>query len=224
MSTTSNPLSQIRFPVPFGRIQAGDVEPAVDLSLAGAQAKLDALIAGPHPRTFGNTMRELDRFTERLEFAVGVARHLEGVATYPELRAAYNAAEPKVSAFLAGLPLNEGLWNAVREFAATEEARRLEGALRRYLTKTMDEFRRHGAELDASGKARLKEIDIELAGLTTKFGQNVLDDTNAFELVLTGESSLAGLPPPPSRLPGTARRPRVSRAGDSLCRLPATSR
>ena len=63
--------------------------------------------------------------------------------------------------------------------------------MHRFLTKTIDSFKRHGAELDPAGKARLKEIDVALSELTTKFSEHVLDATNAFELVLTEESKLA---------------------------------
>ncbi len=126
---------------------------------------------------------------------MGVVRHLEAVATYPELRAAYNAAQPEVSAFYSGIPLHAGLWRAMQDFAATEEAARLEGERRRFLTKTIENFRRHGADLDPAGKQRLEEIDVELSRLTTKFAENVLDSTNAFELVITDPAGLAGLPP-----------------------------
>jgi oligopeptidase A len=61
--------------------------------------------------------------------------------------------------------------------------------------KTIDTFRRHGADLDPQGKARLEAIDIELATVTTKFSQNVLDSTNAFELIIADAAGLAGLPP-----------------------------
>jgi oligopeptidase A len=67
--------------------------------------------------------------------------------------------------------------------------------MKRFLTKTIDSFKRHGAELDPAGKARLKEIDVELTELTTKFSEHVLDSTNAYELVLTDEQKLTGLPP-----------------------------
>ena len=91
--------------------------------------------------------------TERLEYAMNVVRHLESVATTPELRAAFNAVQPKVSAFYSSLPLNEGLWKAVQRYASTAEARSLTGAMKRYLTKTIDSFKRHGADLPAEGKA-----------------------------------------------------------------------
>ena len=69
------------------------------------------------------------------------------------------------------------------------------GERRRFLRKTVESFRRHGADLDPAGKKRLEEIDVELTRVTTKFSENVLDSTNAFELVLTSDQELAGLPP-----------------------------
>ena len=67
--------------------------------------------------------------------------------------------------------------------------------MKRYLTKTVDSFKRHGADLPPAGKARLKEIDVALTEATTKFSENVLDSTNAYELLLSEEKQLAGLPP-----------------------------
>jgi oligopeptidase A len=124
-----------------------------------------------------------------------VVRHLESVATYPELRAAFNAAQPEVSAFYTGISLDAGLWRNIKAYAATGEAAQLTGPRRRFLHKTIDSFRRHGADLEPAGKKRLEEIDVELTRITTKFGENVLDSTNAFELVIPGEADLAGLPP-----------------------------
>src|ERR1700682_2757746 len=183
-----NPLLESSFRVAFDRIQPSDVEPAIDELLADAQRRLTETIASPQP------VHALDTMTERLEYAMSVVRHLESVATTPELRAAFNTVQPKVSAFYSSLPLNEGLWNAIERYAATEEARALTGTMKRFLTKTMDSFKRHGAELDPTGKARLKEIDVALAEVTTKFSENVLDSTNAFELLITEEDKLAGLP------------------------------
>jgi oligopeptidase A len=184
-----NPLLEISFRVPFDKIEASDVEPAVDALLAAAHKRLDETIVDPRP------LHALDTMTENLDYAMSVVRHLESVATTPELRAAFNAVQPKVSMFYSSLPLNEALWKSMQAYAATEEAHSLTGAMRRYLTKTMDAFKRHGAELDPPGKARLKEIDVLLAEITTKFSENVLDSTNAWDLVLTDESTLAGLPP-----------------------------
>jgi oligopeptidase A len=191
----TNPLLTIQFRVPFDRIRAADVEPAVAALLKDARTRLDALSVTEGERTFDNTMRALDLLTEPLDYAMGVVRHLESVATYPELRTVFNAVQPDVSAFYTGIPLHQGLWKGIKSYAESADAASLAGPRQRYLRKTMEAFRRHGADLDPAGKKRLEELDVELTQLTTKFSQNVLDSTNAFDLILTREADLAGLPP-----------------------------
>jgi oligopeptidase A len=194
VATETNPLSKIEFRIPFDRIHAEHVEPAVQELLRQARERIDQIVADPQPRTFDSTMTALDDATEGLEYAMGIVKHLEAVATTPELRAAYNKVQPEVSAFYSSIPLNEGLWRAIQAYAATTEAKNLAGTRKRSLTKTIDNFRRHGAGLDPAGKARLSEIDVELSRLTTRFGENVLDSTNVFDLLITDEAQLAGLP------------------------------
>lgn len=193
-ATAANPLQQISFKIPFDRIQAEHIEPAVTELLTQARSELDRLTSDPAPRTFENTMEVLDIFTQRLDHAIGIARHLEAVATTPELRAAYNRVQPEVSAFHSSLPLNEPLWRAVQSYAQTAEAKSLTGPRKRFLEKTIDAFRRHGAELDAAGKKRIAEIDVELSKQTIRFSENVLDSLNEFELLIEDEGKLAGLP------------------------------
>ncbi len=192
--STANPLTEIRFRIPFDQIEAEHVEPAIDELLADAERRLDALASDSGERTFDNTMLDLERVTEKLSFAMGIAGHLEAVRTTTELRAAYNAVQPKVSAFYSGIALNQKLWEQLKRFASTPEAKGLSPVRARFLEKTMDDFRRSGADLDEAGKARLKEINVELSKLTTKFGENVLDSTNDFELIIEDEARLSGLP------------------------------
>jgi oligopeptidase A len=194
-SIETNPLLAPSFRIAFDQIRAADVEPAIASLLKQARAAQRAIGGETAERTFANTMEPLDNLTEHLDFAMAVVKHLESVATSPELRAALNAVQPPVSAFYAGIPLDGRLWQAVKTYAATAEAQALAGARRRFVHKTVDTFRRHGADLDAAGKKRLEEIEVESMQLTTTFAQNVLDSTNAFELRLTEESQLAGLPP-----------------------------
>ena len=194
-TSDTNPLLDVEFRIPFDRIRAEHVQPAASELLGEARARLAALAAPDGERTFDNTMHALDAMTEPLDWAMGVVRHLESVATYPELRAAFNAAQPEVSAFYTGIALDAGLWRNIKAYAATPAAAQLTGARRRFLHKTIESFRRHGADLAAEGKKRLEEIDVELTQITTRFAENVLDSTNAFELVLTNEADLSGLPP-----------------------------
>src|SRR6185369_6528182 len=97
---SSNPLLSLSDPIPFDRIRGEHVEPAVHALLAEARARLDALAAAPAggARTYANTMDALEGVTERLDLATSVVSHLESVATTPELRAAWSAVQPEVSA------------------------------------------------------------------------------------------------------------------------------
>jgi oligopeptidase A len=193
MDDVSNPLLKVVFDVPFDRIRPEHVEPAVRHHLAAAEAAV-ASVADVSAPTYANTLEALDDALEPLEWAMGLASHLESVDTSPELRAAYNAVEPDVTAFYSRLPLHGGLWRVMQAFADTAEAKALTGARRRHLDKTLRDFRRHGADLDAEGKRRLTEIDVELGRSCTRFSENVLDATAAFELLIDDGERLAGLP------------------------------
>lgn len=195
MSQDPNPLLAISFQIPFDRILPSHVEPAISALIAGARENLEAIEAVAGTRTYDNTIDALDRATERLEVAMTVVAHLESVASTPELRAAHNAVRPEVTAFYASIPMRPKLWAALSAYAETEEARALTGARRRYLQKTLDDFKRHGAKLDPEGKAKLEALSRELAELTTRFAQNVLDSTAEWELVVETRGELAGLPP-----------------------------
>lgn len=192
---STNPLLQIQFQIPFDQVRPEHVEPGITALIAQARERIDAIVNDSSPRTFENTMLALERSTENLDYALAVVRHLESVATSAELRAAWNAVEGEASAFDSQIPLNEGLWKQLQAFEKTGEAKQLSPVKSRFVVKTLDSFRRCGAELDAAGKARLAEIDVELTKLTTKFSENVLDSTNSFELLITDEARLAGLPP-----------------------------
>jgi oligopeptidase A len=192
---SENPVLSVTFHIPFDQVRAEHVEPGIRELIGLSQSNIDKIVQDGAPRSFDNTMLALENSTENLDHALAVVRHLESVATTPELRAAWNAVEPEASAFYSRIPLNEGLWKQLQSYSTTDDAGSLQGTRRRFLTKTLDSFRRHGAELDSAGKKRMGEIDVELATITTKFSENVLDSTNAFELIVTDEAKLAGLPP-----------------------------
>lgn len=189
-----NPLIDLGYHIPFDRIGAEHVEPAVATLIERAKNALTAIGANAAPCTYANTLAALEDATEPLERAMSVVGHLESVATTDRLRAAYNEVRPQVSDLYSSIPLDPALYRRLKAFADTDEAKRLSPTKARFLEKTLREFRRHGAELDDRGKAKLREIDVELAKLTTRFSQNVLDETNAFELIITDEQKLQGLP------------------------------
>ena len=196
MTLAANPLVHEQFRIPFHELTAAHVEPAVDALLAIAEAELEAIAELPRgtARTRKNTLDAFEEMGRGLDWAMGVVGHLESVATSPELRDAYEAVQPKVSAFSSRVYQDPRLYAALHDFAATDEARQLDPTRARLLQKLLDAFRRNGAELDDEGKRRLADLEIELAQITTKYSQNVLDSTNAYELLITDEARLAGLP------------------------------
>jgi len=187
-----NPLLRVRVPVPFAAVKAEHIGPAVDALLEKAQKRIDDIASAP--RTYAATLGALDLASSELDYAVTVASHLESVVGTPELREGFNAVLPKVSAFSTKILLNEPLYRALRELAGTEEAKKLDPARARFLTKTLADFQRNGAELDAKGKSRLADIDVALSELTLKFAQNVVDATAAFEVIVGDVSRLSGMP------------------------------
>ncbi len=193
--SAANPLLVERSPFPFDQVKAEHVEPAVALLLEQMKTRLAELAGTATPRTYSDVLLGLDTFSEPLDFAMSIIGHLESVATYPAFRAAYNAVEQPVSEFHTSIPLNADLWAAIKAVEKSTPPESLAPVDRRFLAKTVSRFRRAGADLDPAGKIRLEELNVALTKATTKFSQNVLDATNAYELVLTEESRLAGLPP-----------------------------
>ncbi len=190
---SDNPLLRLHQPLPFDAIRPADVEPAIDALLVQARRTLREIAEVPSP-SFETVFLRLDRETAPLEEAMSVVEHLESTATSDELRAAHNAVVPKVSEFWSSIPLDAGLYRALRRAAQAPREVPLSPEQARFVTKTLEDFKRHGAELSDEDKARMQRLDSELAVLTTRYNQNVLDATASFELLLTREKELAGLP------------------------------
>jgi oligopeptidase A len=188
-----NPLLNLQPPFDFAAIRPEHIQPAIDQLIVESEANLDRIRKVTDLPTFHNTLLALEEATVQLGIAFGTVAHLEGVVTTPELRTAFSQAQPKVAEFYSKIALDTAIWERLKSFAATAEATHLGPLEKRLLEKTMDGFRRAGADLDVDGKVRLAAIEVELARITTKFMQNVLDSTNAFELYLD-ESTIAGLP------------------------------
>lgn len=194
MTHSPNPLLSTQFRIPFHLIKAEHVESGIREALAVAQTEIDDLAVQSGTATWKNTIEALDAITERLGRCIVPASHLVSVAETPELREAYNAVLPEMSAFWSSLPLNAALWERVKAFARTSEAVALTGTRKRHLMKTVRDFRRAGADLGDQDKERLQEVTVELATLQQKFSENVLDATAAYELNITDDVRLEGVP------------------------------
>ncbi|HXR74432.1 MAG TPA: M3 family metallopeptidase [Bryobacteraceae bacterium] len=193
-SEAANPLLDEQFPIPFQKIKAEHVQPAVEQLLVGMKARIDAIGSKQTPRTYEGVLAALDRATLPLDYAMAIVRHLESVATTPAFRAAHNAVQGPVSAFYSSIPLHPDLWSAVKAVDESTGAKSLTGVHKRFLEKTVAGFRRAGADLGPAGKKKLEALDVALTEATTRFSENVLDATNAYELVIADEAQLAGLP------------------------------
>jgi oligopeptidase A len=199
-----NPLHSREFQIPFDLIRPEHIVPGVVESVERAEGEVARIVDLTGRRTYRNTVAALDSLVERLDRTVGVVYHLMSVSNESELRKAFDEALPVFSGFYAKLPTHPGLWRALKEYGGEEEAAALDPVRARRLEKLLDEFRRAGADLDADQRARVEEIRTELARLSTDFGNNLLDSTNAYELVLTDEADLAGLPESARRQARTA--------------------
>jgi oligopeptidase A len=195
MQTTElNPLLVQELPIPFHLIESDHVVPGIREALARAEAELDALIAWPGERTYENTIERLEDIGDSLGRVIRPVAHLVAVMNSPGLRAAYNEVLPEFSAFYARVPLNADVWRAVKSYADSPAAQELEGVRKRHLEKTVRAFVRAGADLPQETKTRVEALRVELSRMQTTFSNNVLDSTNAFELVVTDEADVAGLP------------------------------
>jgi len=157
-ASSANPLMTRETPIPFDSVKAQMVEPAIQTLIEQSREALSKIASSGTPRTYEGILLALDSVTEPLDFAMSTVRHLEGVATTPELRAAYNAVQGPVSMFYSSIPLNSELWSAVKAVAGSEEANRLGPPHSRYLQKTVTGFRRAGADLSHEDKRELETL------------------------------------------------------------------
>lgn len=191
----TNPFLDRRFEIQWSRLKPELITPAIELALADALGNLEAIATQDRLGvTFGSSIEALESATDALNEAWGKVSHLTSVCDSPEVRSAYNAMLPKVTEFYASIHLNGALWDVMKAFAGTAEANTLTGVRKRLFDETMADFRQAGANLESAKKSRLEQLESELAALTQKYSENVLDATNAWELIVGDESRLAGLP------------------------------
>ncbi len=201
-----NPLLDPSFHVRWSAVRAEHVVPAVAEALGRAQAAIARIASLPIAEvSYASVFTALEEAQDELTVVWGRVTHLQSVADSPALRDAHNEMLPKVSAFFASIPLNASLWERVRTCGGLPETRAMSGIRRRFVEGTTKDFVQAGANLPADKRARLEAIQAELAQLTQKYSENVLDSTNAWQLVVPPEDEvrLAGLP---ARAKAEARR------------------
>src|SRR5688572_16292775 len=194
---SDNPFLDPAFHIRWSALTPEAVGPDIDAALAHAQAAIDLIAARELGTvTYENTFLALEHATDELNAAWAKVTHLQTVADSPPLRDAHNLMLPRVSAFYASIPLNAALWERLKAFANSPAAASVTGIHRRFMDETVKDFRQAGADLPPEKRTRLEAIQTELAQLTQKYSENVLDATNAWQLLIpeTDEQRLAGLP------------------------------
>ncbi len=190
-----NPFLDPSFEIRWSQLAPESAGPAVTEAIGRAQAAVDAIASRDQGlANYANTFLALEDSVDELNRAWAKVTNLQSVADSPELREAHNALLPKVSSFFARIRLNGELWLRLKAVAKSAEAGALRGIHRRFMDETLADFREAGADLPAESKARLEALQIELAELTQKFSENVLDATNAWEMLVDDGARLAGLP------------------------------
>ncbi len=208
----TNPLLDFSGLPRFADFAPEFVTPAIDVLLQQARDAVARVDADDTPATWAGFVEPLEQATERLGRAWGLVGHLNAVADAPALRETYNTNLPRVTQFWTELGQNERLFAKYQALAGSKEFAALPAARQRIVQNALRDFRLGGAELRSPARERYAEIQERQAQLSQKFSENVLDATNAWELLITDESRLAGLPAD-ARAAARADAERAGKAG-----------
>jgi len=187
-----NPLLQFEELPPFAHIKPEHVEPAIDFLLAENRRRIAELLDGLDQPTWENLIEPLEEWDDELDRAWSPVSHMNSVVNSDALRAVYNACLPKLSEYSTEIGHNEGLYRAYRMLADSDPA--LDSDQRKVLENALRDFHLAGIDLPPERKARFKEISQQLSQLTSRFSENLLDCTNAWEKRIADVAQLAGLP------------------------------
>ena len=179
---------------PFSQIQMSDYQPAFETTLAAARAEIDTITNNPEQPTFENTIEALDFSGQTLDRLSSIFFNLNSAETSDEMQKIAQEVSPLLTAFSNDVSLNEGLFQRVKAVYDQKDKLTLTPEQATLLDKKYKSFARNGALLPEDKKARLREIDTQLAKLKLTFGENVLAETNNYELHITNVADLKGLP------------------------------
>ena len=193
----SNPFaapSQLPFQYPlFDRIQNEHYLPAYEEGMREQAAEIEAIANNRAAPTFDNTIVALERSGSLLRRVSSVFGNLSGANTNPELQKLDRELAPRTAAHSDAIYLNARLFKRVQALYAKRASLKLDAESRFLLERYHKDFVRAGARLSSGGKARLKAINAELAGLQTRFSQNVLHESNASALLVDTPEELDGM-------------------------------
>lgn len=179
---------------PFSKINTQDYEPAFDQAIADAKEEIQQITENKDAADFKNTIEAIAFSGMQLDRISNIFFNLNSAETNDELQKIAQNVAPKLSAFGNDISLNPDLFARVKAVHDTVDQSPLTTEQKTLLDKTYKGFVRNGALLNDDQKTKLREIDAQLSILSLKFNENVLAETNAYQLHITNEKDLAGLP------------------------------
>lgn len=191
---TKNPLLQDFNTPPFSQIKEENYKPAIKEAIQIAKDEIDAIVKNSEAPTFENTLVALDNAGSKLDRATSIFFNLNSAETNKEIQEIAKDISPWLSEFRNDMILNEELFKRVKAVYDQLPDLNLTPEQEMLLDKQYKSFTRNGANLNEIEKVELRKIDTELAKLSLQFGEHVLAETNTFELLITNEDDLAGLP------------------------------
>ncbi|MEN8138289.1 MAG: M3 family metallopeptidase [Bacteroidota bacterium] len=178
----------------FNTITIDSYMPAFKEGMKEQNEEIAAIVNNSEAATFENTIAALDYSGKKLDKVSSVFYNLTSAETNEEMNKLAAELSPMLSKHSDDISLNEDLFKRVKSVYENKDELNLNSDQQRLLEKTYNDFVRNGANLQGEAKERMREINKELSGLTLKFGENILAETNKFKLFIEDKNDLSGLP------------------------------
>ena len=189
-----NPLLEPFETAPFSKIKPEHFKPAIEEAIETAKSEIGSIVADPNEPDFENTVEALEFAGSQLDRITSIFFNLNSAETNDQIQQIAQEISPSLTDFKNDIILNKELFERVKKVYDQKESLMLTVEEQTLLDKKYKMFARNGASLSGEKQQELREIDKKLASPTLKFGENVLAETNKFELHLTKEEDLKGLP------------------------------
>ena len=191
----NHPYLDPAFLVSWSRLTPEAIKPDITEAISRAKENIRAICDQPlDSLTYESTFGALEKASEDLHLGWGRIMHLDSVNDEPAQREAIGEMLPEVVTFSSSVPLNPRLWTVLKAAASCDWVEDLSPVRQRFIQETLADFRESGADLPDDVKPEYAEIEAQLSLKTKKFAENVLDSTNAWELIVEDEAELSGLP------------------------------
>ena len=189
----NNPLLEPEALPAFSQIQPQHIKPAIEQLISQNRSAISELTALPS-HDWDNLIKPLELMNDRLDRAWSPVRHLNSVKSSPELRDAYNDCLPLLSEYSTEISQNHALYAGYRDIRSSADFTKLSPAQQKTITDALLHFRLGGVELEGNDRDRYQQLQKDLSELQSKFENNLLDSTQAWQYLTQDKSELKGLP------------------------------